>query len=132
LLICSSFRRQRRQAGLKDKTSFKHLSRHKAMQRSENRKRAGVERRRSRCNKGASTMAALEHSHGRKKANARAECRAAYLQLTGEISLRRKAVTRTNHPRTDERTDMLDDLHGELAMARDLVELFFNLFFHAE
>jgi len=77
-------------------------------------------------------MTALEHSHGCKKTNARAECRAAYLQLTGEVTLRREAVTRTNHPRTDERTDMLNDLHSELAMARDLVELFFNLFFHAE
>jgi hypothetical protein len=76
-------------------------------------------------------MAALEHAHGREKTDARAQTGAADLQFAGELALGRKTVARMHLPTADEGANVLNNLHGERAVARDLVLWLFNLFFHA-
>lgn len=77
-------------------------------------------------------MATLEDSHRGEEANAGAEAGAADLELAGELALGRKTVARADLTAADEGANMLDDLHGELAVTGDLVVWLFNLFFHAE
>jgi len=103
----------------------------KPMQSSENGEGAGIERWRPGGDEGASAVAALENPHGGKKSNTGAEAGAADLKLTSEIAFGRETVARPNLARADERANVLDDVHSELAMSGDLVELLFCLFFHA-
>jgi len=77
-------------------------------------------------------MAALENTHCREKTNARTKTGAADLELARQFTLRRKAVARMHLAAADERANVLNDLHGELAMTRGLVVYLFDFFFHAE
>jgi len=76
-------------------------------------------------------VAALENTHGGEKADAGAEAGAADLELAGQLTLRGETVAGMNLTAADERANVLDDLHGELAMASGLVVWLFDLFFHA-
>ncbi len=62
-------------------------------------------------------MTALEHAHGGEKADAGAERGAADLELDGQLALGWKAVARAQRSAGDERAHVVDDLHGELAVA---------------
>jgi hypothetical protein len=66
-------------------------------------------------------VAAFEHAHRREETNARAKARAAYLKFAGQFTLRGEAVAGMNLTAADERANVFDDLHGELAVARGLV-----------
>ncbi len=81
---------------------------------------------------GSGAVAALEDAHGGEETDAGAKTGAADLELAGEFALGRKAVARVDLPAADEGADVLDDLHGELAVAGDLVVWVFDLFFHAQ
>ena len=77
-------------------------------------------------------MTALEDTHGREESDARSEAGAADFELASELAFGRKAIAWMNLPAADERANVLDDLHGERAVASDLVLRLFKLFFHAE
>jgi hypothetical protein len=77
-------------------------------------------------------MAAFKNTHCGEKADAGTEAGAADLKLTGKLAFGRKTVAGVNLTAANERANVLDDLHGELTVARDLVVKLFNLFFHAE
>jgi hypothetical protein len=77
-------------------------------------------------------VAALEDAHGREEADAGAEAGAADLEFAGEFTLGWEAVAGVDLAAADERANVLDDLHGERAVAGDLVLWVFKLFFHAE
>jgi short subunit dehydrogenase-like uncharacterized protein len=76
-------------------------------------------------------VAAFEDAHGREEANACAKAGAADLELTGEFALRRQPIAGVDLTAADEGANMLNDLHGELAVARDLVVKLFDVFFHS-
>jgi len=102
-----------------------------AVKSSEDGEGAGVERRWPRGDEGAGAVTALEDTHGGKESDAGAEAGAADLELTGEIAFGGEAVAGPNLARADESANVLNDVHGELAVSRDLVELLFCLFFHS-
>ena len=118
--------------GLEDQAGLEHLPGKEAVQCAKDRERAGIKRGRAAGDEGAGAMAALEDAHGGEEADAGAEAGAADLELAGEFALRRKAVAGVNLTAADEGANVLDDLHGELAVAGGLVVQLFNLFFHAE
>jgi hypothetical protein len=66
-------------------------------------------------------VAALENTHCREKTDTGAKTGTADLELTSQFTLGRQAVARMNLAAADERANVLDDLHGELAMASGLV-----------
>jgi hypothetical protein len=77
-------------------------------------------------------MAALEDAHGGEEADSGAEAGAADFELAGEFALRRKTVAWFDLTGGDEGADVLDDLHGELAVRGYVVVQFVgSLFFHA-
>jgi hypothetical protein len=77
-------------------------------------------------------VAALEDTHGGEEAYSGAEAGAADLESAGEFALGRKAVAWFDLTGGDEGADVLDDLHGELAVRGYVVLQFVGgLFFHA-
>jgi hypothetical protein len=76
-------------------------------------------------------VAAFENTHCGEKTNAGAEAGTADLELAGEFAFGGEAVAGVDFAAADEGANVLDDLHGELAVASDLVLWLFNLFFHA-
>ena len=122
-------------AGLEDEAGLEHLPGKEAVEGSEDREGAGVEGGWARGDEGSGAVTALEDAHGGEEADAGAEAGTADLELAGEITLGRETVARLDLTFGDEGTDVFDDLHGELAVASDLVvNLFdlFGLFFHAQ
>jgi hypothetical protein len=77
-------------------------------------------------------VAALEDAHGGEEADAGAEAGTADLELASEFAFGRETVAGMDLAAADEGANMLDDLHGERAVASDLVLWVFKLFFHAE
>jgi hypothetical protein len=77
-------------------------------------------------------MTTLENSHRRQESDARAKARTADFELTGKLALWRKTVAGMDLTAANEGPNVFDDLHGELAVASDLVVKLFDLFFHAE
>jgi hypothetical protein len=98
----------------------------------ENGEGAGVERGGAGGDEGSGAVAAFEDSHCGEEADAGAEAGAADLELAGELAFGRETIAGVNLAFADEGSDVLDDLHGELAVAGYLVKLLFDLFFHAE
>ena len=66
-------------------------------------------------------MAAFENTHCREKTNAGAKAGSADLELAGQLTLGRQAVAGVDLAAADKRANVLDDLHGQLAMASGLV-----------
>ena len=87
------------------------------MESSEDGEGAGVERGRAAGDEGSGAVTALEDAHGGEEADAGAEAGAADLELAGEFALGREAVAGVDLAAGDEGADVLDDLHGELAVA---------------
>src|ERR1700692_4397134 len=85
MLISCALSGQRSDIGLKNEAGLKHLPRKETMQRSENRKRAGIKRRRTRRDECPSAVSALENTHCREKTNAGAKAGAADRELAGTL-----------------------------------------------
>ena len=102
------------------------------MKGSEDGEGAGVKRGGPGGDEGSGAVAAFENAHGREEADAGAETGAADFQLAGEFALGGETVAGVYLATADEGADVLDDLHGERAVASDLVLWLFKLFFHAE
>jgi hypothetical protein len=66
-------------------------------------------------------MPTFENAHCGQESNAGAKAGAADLELAGQFTLRRQAVAGMNLAAADEEANMLDDLHGELAVASGFV-----------
>ena len=132
VLVGGALGGQRGDVGLKDKAGLEHLPGKESMERSEDGKRAGIERGWAGGDEGAGAVAAFEDAHGGEEADAGAEAGAADLELAGELALGWKAVAGVDLAAADEGANVLDDLHGELAVPGDLVVWLFDLFFHAE
>ncbi len=118
--------------GFDDETCLEHLPGQEAVKDAEDGEGAGVERWRTSGDEGSGAVAALEDSHGGEEADAGAKAGATDLELAGEFSFGWETVARVDLAFADEGANVLDDLHGELAVAGDLVKLLFELFFHAE
>jgi hypothetical protein len=123
--------------GFDDEARLKHLPGKEAVEGSEDREGAGVERGWARGDEGSGTVAAFEDSHGGEEADAGAKAGTADLELAGELALGWETVAGVDFSAADERANVVDDLHGELTVAGDLVKLlldlfFCDLFFHAE
>ena len=103
--------------GLEDEAGLEHLPGEEAVEGSEDGEGAGVERGRAAGDEGSGAVAALEDAHGGEEADAGAEAGAADLELAGEFALGREAVAGADLAAGDEGADVLDDLHGELAVA---------------
>ena len=103
--------------GLEDEAGLEHLPGEEAVEGSEDGEGAGVERGRAAGDEGSGAVAALEDAHGGEEADAGAEAGAADLELAGEFALGREAVAGVDLAAGDEGADVLDDLHGELAVA---------------
>jgi hypothetical protein len=73
-------------------------------------------------------VAALEDSHGREEADAGTEAGTTDLELAGEVALGRETVAWFDLSLGDEGADVVDDLHGELAVSRYFVMNLFDLF----
>jgi hypothetical protein len=74
-------------------------------------------------------VAAFEHTHGREKADAGAKAGTADAELAGEFALGWETAAGFHLATGDEGANVLDDLHGELAVRCDV---FLYFFFHAE
>ena len=70
-------------------------------------------------------MAAFEYAHCGEEADAGTEAGAADLELSGEFAFGGRRSPGWTSPLADEGANVLDDLHGELAVAGDLVVLLF-------
>lgn len=73
-------------------------------------------------------MAAFKDAHGGEKADTGAQAGAADLELARQLALGRKAVSGFDLARGDEGPDVVDDLHGELAVRGGVGDG--GLFFH--
>ncbi len=119
--------------GLEDEAGFEHLPGEEAVERSEDGEGAGVEGRRAAGDEGSGAVAALEDAHGGEEADAGTEAGAADLEFACQFALGWEAVARLYLAFSDERANVFDDLHGELAVGGCVVmDLFADLFFHAE
>ena len=121
MLVSSALSSQRSDVGLKNEAGLEHLPRKETMQCSEHRQRTGIKRRRTRRDEGPSAVAALENTHCGEKTNASTKAGTADFELAGQLTLRGEPVAEMNLTAADERANVLDDLHGELAMAGGLV-----------
>jgi hypothetical protein len=99
------------------------------VERSEHRKGTGVERGRARGDKGSGTVPAFENAHGGQKADSGAEAGSTDLEFSGQLALGGKTISGMHLAFGNEGADMLDDLHGQLAVAGNF--FFCDLFFHA-
>ena len=77
---------------------------------------AGVEGRRAGGDEGSCAVAAFEDAHGGEEADAGAEAGAGDFELAGEFALGRETVAGVDLAAGDEGANVLDDLHGELAV----------------
>jgi hypothetical protein len=91
--------------------------------------RAGVEGWRTAGDKGSGTVAALQYSHGGEEADARTKAGSADLEFACQLAFGRETVSRFDLSRGDEGANVLDDLHGELAVRGCVGD---ELFFHCE
>jgi len=115
--------------GFEDDACFEHLPGEEAVEGSEDGEGAGVEGGWARGDEGSCAVAAFKDSHGGEKADAGAETGAADLELAGELALGRETVAGFDFTGGDESAYVLDDLHGELAVAGDfVVHLFAGIF----
>ena len=74
-------------------------------------------------------MTAFEDAHGGEEADTGAKAGAADLELAGEFALGGESVAGFDFAGGDEGAYVLDDLHGELAVAGDfVVHLFTGIF----
>ena len=117
--------------GFEHKAGLEHLPGKEAVESAEHGERAGIERGRAGRDEGAGAVAAFEDAHGREEADAGAKAGTADLELPGEFALGRKPVAWVDLTAADEGANVLDDLHGELAVAGDLVVKLFDVFFHS-
>ena len=117
VLVGGALGGERGDVGFEDQAGLKHLPGQEAVERAEDGERAGVERGRAAGDEGAGAVAALEHAHGGEEADAGAQAGAADLQLAGEFALGRQAVAGVELSAGDEGANVVDDLHGELAVA---------------
>ena len=130
--MCSSVARSAASdgdVGFDDQAGLEHLPGEEAVEGAEDGERAGVERGRAAGDEGSGAVAALEDAHGGEEADAGAEAGAADLELAGELALGREAVAGVDFAGADEGANVLDDLHGELAVAGGCRH--FDFFFHA-
>ena len=102
--------------GFEDETGFKHLPGKDAVESSQDREGAGVESGRTAGDEGSCAVAAFEYAHGGKKTDSRTEAGTADLELASQLALGRKAVPGFNLSGGDKGTNVLDDLHRELAV----------------
>jgi hypothetical protein len=121
MLVSSSLRGQGSYVGLKNEPRLEHLPGEEAVQGSEHGKRARIKCRRARGDEGAGSVAAFEDAHRGEEADAGAEAGAADLELAGEFAFGGETVAGVDLAAADKRANVLDDLHGELAMACGLV-----------
>jgi hypothetical protein len=102
------------------------------MKGSEDGEGAGVKRGGPGGDEGSGAVTALEDTHGGEETDAGAQAGPADLKLAGEFALWWETVAGVDFAAADQRANVLDDLHGERAVASDLVLWLFKLFFHAE
>jgi hypothetical protein len=107
--------------GFEDETGFEHLPREEAVEGTEDGEGTGVECWRSAGDEGSGAVAALEDSHGREEADAGAEAGATDFELSGKVALGWEAVARLYFAAGNEATNVLDYLHGELAVAGGVI-----------
>ena len=130
--MCSSVARSAARAAtldFDDEAGLEHLPGKEAVEGSEDGEGAGVERGWAAGDEGSGAVTAFEDAHGGEEADAGAEAGAADLELAGEFALGRETVAGVYLAAGDEGADVLDDLHGELAVGCDVV---LDFFFHAE
>ena len=116
------------EAGLEDEAGLEHLPREEAVESSEDGEGTGIEGGWAARDEGAGSVTAFEDAHGGEEADAGAEAGAGDFELAGEFALGREAVAGVDLTAADEGADVLDDLHGQLAVIRYVVV---DRFFHA-